>query len=64
MIEGSLAKLTNGGVNLYFYWMTQSQLSISRKAPSAGNSEQDQNDRDFDALHASNPVDFTFKLHS
>lgn len=63
MIEGSLAKLTNG-VNLYFYWMTQSQLLISRKAPSTGNSDQDQNDRDFDALHASNLVDFTFKVHS
>lgn len=64
MIEGSLAKLTNGAVKLYFYWMTQSQLLISRKAPSAGNPDQDQNDCDFDALHASNPVDFTFKLHS
>lgn len=62
MIEGSLAKLTNGGVHLYFYWMTESRLSISIKAPSAGN--PDQNDHDFDALHASNPVDFTFKLHS
>lgn len=64
MIEGSLAKLTNEGVNLYFYWMTQSQLFISRKAPSAGNPDRDQNDRDFDALAASNPVDLTFKLRS
>lgn len=50
--------------NLYFYWMTQSQLLISRKAPSTENPDQDLIDRDFDALHASNPVDFTFKLHS
>lgn len=64
MIEGSLGKLTNGGVNLYFYWMTQSQLLVSRKAPSTGNPDQDQNGRDFVALRASDPVDFTFKLHS
>lgn len=62
--RGLFSKLTNGGVNLYFYWMTQSQLLISRKALSAGNPDQDQDVRDFDALHASNPVDFTFKLHS